>query len=71
MLSPFDAYRDQEARDLMIAFVMAQRSVDKPFAVHELRALDHVGLAHVYQDARGAGSRGGRVEYDPCAIGRA
>lgn len=66
MLVAFDAYRDQEARDAMISFVMAQRTLDKPRAVSELRGLNHVGLAHVYRDALAAGGRANRVDYDPC-----
>lgn len=70
MLTAFDAYRDQEARELMIAFVIGSRCIDKPRAVAELRALNHVGLAHVYRDSLARTGQGTRVDYDPCAIGR-
>lgn len=70
-MSPFDAYRDQDARNLMIDFVTASRRIDKPYAVSELRALNHVGLAHVYQDALAAAARASAlVDYDPCGVGR-
>jgi hypothetical protein len=69
-LAAFDAYRDADARKLMIEFVMAQRSIDAPTAVTELRALNHVGLAYVYQDAIARAGRGNQVDYDPCQVGR-
>lgn len=70
-MSPFDAYRDAGSRQAMIEFVMSSRSIDKPRAVTALRELDHVGLAHVYQDATAAAARSsGQVDYDPCVIGR-
>lgn len=70
-MSPFDAYRDQKSRELMIDFVVASRRLDKGFAVSELRAINHVGLAHVYQDAMAAAARSSsQVDYDPCQVGR-
>lgn len=68
-MSPFDAYRVPKARDLMVEFTMSSRGIDKPRAVAELRTLNHVGLAYVYQDAA-AGGRGHQVDYDPCVVGR-
>lgn len=70
MISGFDAYRDPEARKLMVEFVMSSRVIDAGKAVAELRGLDHVGLAYVYRDAAGALSRASRGEYDPCEVSR-
>jgi hypothetical protein len=71
-VSPFDAYRDPQSRDLMITFVMRQRAVDKVRAVAALRELNHVGLAHVHQDAQRAllDLRTHCVDYDPCEVHR-
>lgn len=70
-MSPFDAYRDPDSRTLMIEFVMSTRALDKPRAVNALRELNHVGLAHVYQDATAAVTRSSAlVDYDPCGVGR-
>ena len=70
-LAAFDAYRDDDARKLMIEYVMRSRIIDAPRAVNELRGLNHVGLAYVYRDAVAAGWRSsGTVanDYDPCAV---
>ncbi len=69
-MSPFDAYRDPPARELMIDFVVASRGLQRPVAVAELRGLNHVGVAYVYRDALKATFAGQRVDYDPCQIGR-
>lgn len=69
-ISGFDAYRDPEARKLMVEFVMSSRVIDAGKAVAELRGLDHVGLAYVYRDAVAALSRASRGEYDPCEVSR-
>lgn len=69
-LTGFDAYRDPDARKLMLEYVMTSRFVDASTAVVALRGLDHVGLAYLYRDAIAAVGRRNRVDYDPCAIGR-
>lgn len=69
-LCAFDAYRDQEARKLMIDFVVTSRRLDPLVALAELRGLNHVGLAYVYRDATAAAAKPNAVDYDPCAIGR-
>jgi hypothetical protein len=70
-LALFDAYRDPDARKLMIEYVMASRFVDANIAVDALRGLDHVGLAYLYRDALAAAFRErSPLDYDPCAIGR-
>ena len=69
-LCAFDAYRDDEARKLMIEFVMQSRRLEAPRAVAELRALNHVGLAYVYRDALAAAFNSNAVEYDPCEVRR-
>jgi len=67
----FDAYRDDEARKLMIDFWIRQRVIDHARAVAELRSLNHVGLAYVYRDAIARSGQGGTlVDYDPCERGR-
>lgn len=69
MTVPYDVYRDPDSRKLMLEYVMASRVIDANRAVAELRALNHVGLAHVYRDALASVARP-RVDYDPLAIGR-
>jgi hypothetical protein len=69
-LTAFDAYRDKDARTLMIDFVMRQRALDPIAATAALRGLNHVGLAYVYRDALGAQHRASIPDYDPCAAGR-
>jgi hypothetical protein len=71
-LKPFDGYRDDAARKLMIAYVMRRHAVNHDAAVANLRTLDHVGLAWLYRDAVGDSGGGAttRVEYDPCEVGR-
>jgi hypothetical protein len=69
-VSNFDAYRDVEARKLMIAFIMGKHAMDQRRAVSELSRLNHVGLAHIYRDAMAAAGRGNQVDYDPLEIGR-
>lgn len=71
-MSPFDAYRDPDARKLMLEFVISSRRIDAQRAVAELRTLNHVGLAHVYQDAIAAAARSSAAvtDYDPCRVGR-
>ena len=69
-LSPYDVYRDPEARKLMLDFVVSTRSIIAARAVAELRSLNHVGLVHVYRDALAAAGQGVRVDYDPCEAGR-
>ena len=72
-LAPFDAYRDEASRKLMIEFVARTRIIEAPRAVAELRGLNHVGLAYVYRDALAAAfgaSAKAAADYDPCAIAR-
>ncbi len=72
-LAAFDAYRDDDARKLMIEYVMRSRIIDAPRAVNELRGLNHVGLAYVYRDALAASfgaSAKAAADYDPCAVVR-
>ncbi len=71
MTAPYDVYRTPEARKLMLDYVMASRGIDASYAVAELRALNHVGLAYVYRDAMLRYQiHVARVDYDPCAVGR-
>ena len=67
-LAGFDAYRDEKARQLMVEFVMRSKIVDARAAVNELRGLNHVGLAYVYQDALASAVRANSSDYDPCAV---
>jgi hypothetical protein len=68
-MSPFDAYRDPEARKLMIDFVCHQRRIMPPRAVAALRELNHVGLAYIYRDAvRSTQYSANEYDYDPCAV---
>jgi hypothetical protein len=69
-LCAFDAYRDQEARTLMVAFVASSRMIEAPHALAELRGLNHVGLAYVYRDAIAAAAKSNAVDYDPCEVQR-
>ena len=63
----FDAYRDADARKLMIEYVMASRFMDAATAIAQLGLLDHVGLAYVYRDALALVGKAQRADanYDP------
>jgi hypothetical protein len=67
-ISGFDAYRNPDARKLMVEYVMTSRVIDAGKAVAALRELDYVGLAYVHRDAVAALSRASSGEYDPCEV---
>lgn len=69
MTAPFDAYRDPDARKLLIWHRQEWRMIDANKAVAELRTLNHTQLAYEYRDALASVARP-RVDYDPLAIGR-
>jgi hypothetical protein len=68
----FDNYRDDEARQLMIASFMAIYSIDAKEAMDRLRLLagDGRALAYAYREALTRAGRGNQVDYDPCEVGR-
>lgn len=70
MLAAFDAYRNEEARKLMIEFVMRTRCLDARAAVAELRSLNFIGLAYLHRDAVSVTDAPCAVDYDPCAVRR-
>ncbi len=55
-------------REAIIAFVSVRYGWDEYRALQEVDALDHVGLAYLKREMRGADGCGGhRVEHDPGA----
>lgn len=66
----FDDYRDDQTRKDMIDFVSRSRALEPKRALAELRALNHVGLAHVYRDMLQAGGQAHLIDYDPSEYAR-
>jgi hypothetical protein len=71
-VSDFDNYRDPATRTAMLAYVAETRGMSAAGAERELKSLNFVGLAYLYQDVVAAENKSAvaLVDYDPLAIGR-